>query len=123
MASRATLATALSIAREGKPSRARMSKFGSPVAHFRQKMQRWEWAMRVLERRPCGAARRRDGKPCRALNVAGRRRCRWHGGLSTGPKSGEGRLRALANLKQYQSTDQPAKTRRRASRENPTQTQ
>lgn len=105
MTSRGTLATALRIAREGPPSRARMSKFGWPVAYFRQEKQRWEWAMRVLERRPCGAARRRDGKPCRALNVAGRRRCRWHGGLSTGPRSDEGRLRALANLKQYRQQD------------------
>ena len=30
-------------------------------------------------------------------------RCRNHGGLSTGPRTLEGRLRALANLRQYQT--------------------
>jgi hypothetical protein len=47
---------------------------------------------------PCGARRRRDGLPCQALSAPGRRRCKWHGGLSTGPRSPEGRSRALANL-------------------------
>lgn len=51
------------------------------------------------QRVPCGAARRRDGKPCQALSVPGKRRCKWHGGASTGPKTPEGRVRALANLK------------------------
>ena len=36
---------------------------------------------------PCGARRRRDGLPCEALSVPGKRRCKWHGGLSTGPRS------------------------------------
>lgn len=48
---------------------------------------------------PCGARRRRDGLPCEALSVPGKRRCKWHGGCSTGPRTGEGRARSLANLK------------------------
>ncbi len=36
----------------------------------------------------CGAKRRRDGQPCQGLSVPGRRRCKWHGGASTGPKNG-----------------------------------
>lgn len=47
----------------------------------------------------CGARRRRDGQPCEALSVAGKRRCKWHGGCSTGPRSPEGRERALRNLR------------------------
>ncbi len=37
-------------------------------------------------------------------------RCRLHGGLSTGPKTQQGRLRALANLRQFpeQLADDPA---------------
>jgi hypothetical protein len=46
----------------------------------------------------CGARRRSDGEPCQALSVPGRRRCKWHGGMSTGPRSAEGKLRVAANL-------------------------
>ena len=51
----------------------------------------------------CGAKRRRDGQPCQALSVPGKRRCKWHGGASTGPRSDEGRARSLANLRQNRS--------------------
>lgn len=51
-----------------------------------------------MQRVPCGGRRRRDGKPCEALSVPGKRRCKWHGGCSTGPKTAEGKTRALANL-------------------------
>ena len=48
----------------------------------------------------CGARRRRDGLPCQALSVPGKRRCKWHGGASTGPKSDAGKAVALRNLRQ-----------------------
>lgn len=54
---------------------------------------------------PCGARRRRDGLPCEALSMPSKRRCKWHGGASTGPKSEQGRLRALSNLKKRTGTD------------------
>ncbi len=38
----------------------------------------------------CGA-KCRNGQPCRAHVVRGRKRCRNHGGLSTGPRSQAGR--------------------------------
>ena len=41
----------------------------------------------------CGARRKRDGQPCQCPVVLGRSRCRFHGGLSTGPKTIEGRDR------------------------------
>lgn len=47
--------------------------------------------------RACGA-RTRSGAPCAIAPVRGRRRCRIHGGLSTGPRTAQGRARAFANL-------------------------
>jgi len=43
-------------------------------------------------RMTCGA-RTRKGEPCRAKSEPGKRRCRFHGGMSTGPRSQEGRER------------------------------
>lgn len=40
----------------------------------------------------CGA-KTRKGAPCRGLSEPGKRRCRFHGGRSTGPRSPEGRER------------------------------
>ena len=60
-------------------------------------------AARAETRRvPCHAKRHRDGKPCQALSEPGKRRCRFHGGRSTGPRTPEGRERALKNLRQFQ---------------------
>jgi len=44
------------------------------------------------ERPDCGACTRK-GTPCRAKAVEGKKRCRMHGGLSTGTKTAEGRAR------------------------------
>lgn len=51
------------------------------------------------DRATCGAKRRRDGYACQAKPEPGKRRCRFHGGKSTGPKTAEGRARSLANLR------------------------
>ena len=50
----------------------------------------------------CGAHARSTGKPCRAKALANGR-CKNHGGMSTGPRTLEGKARALANLKQYRT--------------------
>lgn len=52
----------------------------------------------------CGAWARSRGRPCEAPcfrreDGTVSRRCRMHGGASTGPKTPEGRARALANLR------------------------
>lgn len=67
------------------------------------------WVTHKRQRPRCGV-RTRIGRPCRAPVVWDKKsnqpkngRCRMHGGLSTGPRSLEGRIRALANLKQFQS--------------------
>ncbi|CAD0357437.1 HGGxSTG domain-containing protein [Xanthomonas hortorum pv. vitians] len=60
---------------------------------------------RHAARAPCGARRHRDGQPCQAKSEPGKRRCRFHGGRSTGPTSEAGKARALANLRQYQKAE------------------
>jgi transcriptional regulator with XRE-family HTH domain len=40
----------------------------------------------------CGA-KTRKGTPCAALSLPNKRRCKFHGGMSTGPKTPEGRER------------------------------
>jgi len=42
-------------------------------------------------------ARTKSGRPCRSLALPSGR-CRWHGGLSTGPRTPEGKRRAALNL-------------------------
>ncbi|WP_425489301.1 HGGxSTG domain-containing protein [Noviluteimonas gilva] len=61
------------------------------LAESREKQAR----RRVL----CGAKRHRDGQPCKALSEPGKKRCRFHGGRSTGPRTPEGKARARANLR------------------------
>ena len=47
----------------------------------------------------CGA-KTRSGEPCSKFPIKGKQRCRLHGGLSSGPKTAEGRARiAAANTK------------------------
>jgi hypothetical protein len=51
--------------------------------------------------RTCGAYARSTGKPCQAKLLLRGGRCKLHGGLSTGPRTAEGRKRALAALRAY----------------------
>lgn len=57
------------------------------------------------QRVTCGARRHRDGQPCQAKSEPGKRRCRFHGGRSTGPRTDAGKARALANLRQNRKAD------------------
>lgn len=59
------------------------------------------WPGPKATRPRCGARRKSDGQPCQAPARWPSGRCRLHGGLSTGPKTAEGRARALANLRQF----------------------
>jgi hypothetical protein len=47
----------------------------------------------------CGGKGRRSGQPCRRTDLYANGRCKWHGGLSTGPKTAEGKTKSLGNLK------------------------
>ena len=44
-------------------------------------------------------ARTRAGTPCKRKDLYGNGRCRLHGGLSTGPRTEEGKRRSAANGK------------------------
>lgn len=46
----------------------------------------------------CGA-KTRTGAPCKRQPIPGKKRCRNHGGLSTGPRTVEGKAKALACLR------------------------
>ena len=46
----------------------------------------------------CGAIKR-GGQPCRSTTLCANGRCKFHGGRSTGPRTPEGRAKALENLK------------------------
>ncbi len=43
----------------------------------------------------CGA-RTRKGTPCQCRPLPGKARCKFHGALSTGPKTAEGKARSIA---------------------------
>jgi transcriptional regulator with XRE-family HTH domain len=58
------------------------------TAQFERRM-----ALRASTARVRCGAKTRKGTPCRAKSEPGRKRCRFHGGLSTGPKTREGRAR------------------------------
>jgi hypothetical protein len=58
----------------------------------------WRRGPTIGKRVVCGARRRRDGRACKALSVPGKKRCKWHGGMSTGPITPEGIARVTANL-------------------------
>ena len=52
-------------------------------------------------------ARTRSGRPCRALKLRGGR-CKWHGGLSTGPTTPEGKAKCADNLRRWQQAQRAA---------------
>jgi hypothetical protein len=51
--------------------------------------------LRRKDRPRCGA-RTRQGAPCLVRVEPGKRRCRFHGGLSTGPRTAKGKARIAA---------------------------
>ena len=62
------------------------------LAEARARWAAREAAARARRRVLCGALTRK-GTPCRALSEPGRRRCRFHGGRSTGLRTPEGKAR------------------------------
>ena len=53
-------------------------------------------------RKLCGArTRSRGGAPCQCKVVPGRTRCRLHGGLSTGPRTPEGKARCAEGVRRH----------------------
>jgi hypothetical protein len=59
-------------------------------------------AAQARRRVPCDA-KSRKGVPCRNTSEPGRPRCKYHGGMSTGPRTPEGRARiAEAQRRRWQ---------------------
>lgn len=50
----------------------------------------------ILKSLPCGA-KTRAGTPCKRTDIFSSGRCKFHGGMSTGPRTAEGLERARAN--------------------------
>lgn len=46
----------------------------------------------------CTGRSRQTGLPCRMKAMPGRKQCKFHGGAATGPKTPEGKAKALAAL-------------------------
>ena len=63
----------------------------------------------------CGA-KTRAGGACLMRPVAGKRRCRLHGGLSTGPKTAQGRARIAAAQRKRLEANTAHKVRRGAQK-------
>ena len=60
-------------------------------------------AARHKYRLQCQTINKQNKLPCKASGILmknGKARCRMHGGWSTGPKTPEGKAKALLNLKQ-----------------------
>lgn len=101
--------TGINCGQESSPmTSAAEPEFRRHSAHARMTSGPWpDWLLQSMARtKPtppkriqCGAKRHRDGQPCKALSEPGKRRCRFHGGRSTGPRTSEGKARALENLK------------------------
>ena len=83
------------------PFRARAYDFGAQLPTWAEDWLAKSKAKQSNRRVICGAKRHRDGNPCQAKSEPGKSRCRWHGGMSTGPRTAEGRAKALANLRQF----------------------
>ena len=58
------------------------------------------WHEPKQDRPKCGA-RTRAGGSCKAPVLRGKARCRMHGGLSTGPRTADGKARCVAGPKAY----------------------
>ena len=67
------------------------------------------------EPRPRCGARTRTGKPCQRKAMPGRKRCRNHGGLATGPRTPEGKAR-IAELNRARARERAARLAAMAER-------
>ncbi|WP_237482640.1 HGGxSTG domain-containing protein [Lichenibacterium dinghuense] len=66
---------------------------------------------------PACGARTRSGAPCRNMAMARGRRCRMHGGLSTGPRTPEGIERHREAVTRHGGRSQASRDFRRLVRQ------
>ena len=69
-------------------------------------------ALAVGPERRCGAKTKR-GTPCRSRALPGKRRCKYHGGASTGPRTPEGRARLSEAMRKRWAERKSRETPRR----------
>lgn len=93
--------TSAKVAGINPPLRAGAYDFGTALPVWSEAWLAANKAKQSSRRVMCGARRHRDGQPCEAKSEPGKRRCRFHGGCSTGPRTEAGKARACANLRQY----------------------
>ena len=60
------------------------------------------------ERPTCGAQTRK-GEPCKRQPIPGKKRCRNHGGMSTGKRTPQGRINAGKGLREWHAARRAAK--------------
>jgi hypothetical protein len=72
------------------------------VLHYLDMMaaDRCGLAHKIIYKKICSARRRRDAGPCLAAPLENGR-CKWHGGMSTGAKTPEGKARQLEGLRRH----------------------
>lgn len=68
------------------------------MEEFGLQMNEWGQFVHPETGRPICGAKTRSGEPCMKYPMQGSRRCRLHGGASTGPKTEEGKARSRAAL-------------------------
>ncbi len=68
----------------------------TPAQHAREYQLLWESTTADWSTFTC-AARTRKGTPCKLTTLYDNGRCKFHGGLSTGPKTPQGRRRSALN--------------------------
>ena len=83
---------ALGLPPEPPVRRNRRPNFGYFCAPTRARNRHLQKPLQITYGYRCGA-KTRKGTKCRAKPVPGNRRCKFHGGMSTGPKTAEGRAR------------------------------
>lgn len=59
----------------------------------------------ALAREFCGARTKRTGEPCKQRAIYSNGRCKFHGGLSTGPRTPEGKAKCALNLPHKHKAD------------------
>ena len=81
--------------------------FDSKHEHLRKQFSRWvqsgyeeDLFLEEFRGLTCGATTRK-GTPCKQVAIYANGRCKFHGGLSTGPRTMKGKRASAANLKQW----------------------
>ena len=94
--------------RKYEAARRTLMAAGVPVYEMGRHLPRVDWA--EFSGLRCGA-KNRKGTPCKRVDIYASGRCKLHGGHSTGPKTPEGKARALRNLTSRRADNRPDSAR------------